>query len=154
ESGPKAGPLSGTRCGPANEDGRVRPSRSNNQRGDSVTRFVGTLLLTGFVACLGTPVRAEGGKDAGAVIDKAIKALGGADKLGAAKAFSWKSKGTLTFGGDDNKVSADTMVQGHDHYRTEVSGEIMGNPIMVCTVLAGDKGWRKFNDMVSEMDKD
>src|SRR5262249_12109848 len=120
ECGPKAGPLPGTRCGPANEAGRVRPSRSNNQRGDSVTRLMGTLLLTGFVACLGTPARAEGGKDAGAVIDKAIKALGGAEKLGAAKAFSWKSKGMLTFGGDDNKISADTTVQGHDHYRTEV----------------------------------
>jgi hypothetical protein len=119
-----------------------------------MTRFAGALVLTGFVACLGAPVRADGGGDASAVVDKAIKALGGAEKLGAIKAATWKTKGTITIGGDDNKFNGEATIQGHDHFRNDFKGEFMGMPIMGSTVLAGDKGWRKFNDMVSELDKD
>jgi hypothetical protein len=115
---------------------------------------MGTLLVTGFVACLGVQARAEGSKDAGAVVDKAIKAMGGAEKLGALKAATWKSKGVIAFGGDDNKFSSETTVKGHDHFRNDFTGDFGGMEIKGSSILAGDKGWRKFNDMVTEMDKD
>jgi hypothetical protein len=115
---------------------------------------MGTLLLTGFVACLGVQARAEGSKDAGAVVDKAIKAMGGAEKLGALKAGSWKSKGVISFGGDDNKLSTQTTFQGHDHFRNDFQVDLGGNPTSGSTVLAGDKCWVKFGDNVTEMDKD
>jgi hypothetical protein len=115
---------------------------------------MGTLLLTGFVACLGVQARAEGSKDAGAVVDKAIKAMGGADKLGALKAATWKSKGVISLGGDDNKFSSETTVKGHDHFRNDFTGDFGGMEIKGSVIVAGDKGWRKFNDMVTEMDKD
>jgi hypothetical protein len=115
---------------------------------------MGALLLTGLAAGLGTQARAEGGKDAGAIIDKAIKAMGGAEKLGAVKAATWKSKGTIAIGGEDNKFTSQTTFQGHDHFRNEFNGEFGGNPISGAVILAGDKGWVKFGDMITEMDKD
>jgi hypothetical protein len=119
-----------------------------------VKRLIGAVLVGGFVVCLGSPVRAEGAKETTAIIDKAVKALGGEEKLGALKAATWKAKGTLTLGGDDNKFNSHATVQGLHHYRQDFEGEFMGSKVMGSTVLAGDKGWRKFNDTVSDLDKE
>jgi len=119
-----------------------------------VNRFIGVVLTTTCLAAFSCVARADADKGTGAVIDKAIKALGGEEKLGSVKGATWKAKGTITIGGDDNKFTSQTTVQGHDRFRSEFEGEIMGNKISGLTILDGDKGWRKFNDMVSEFDKD
>jgi hypothetical protein len=112
------------------------------------------VLLAALVSVLGGPVRAADDKEVQAVLDKAIRALGGAEKLGAVKAFTSKGKGKITFGDGDNEFTATTTAQGLDHVRAEFEGEFMGNKVKGVTVLAGDKGWRKFGDMGMEMDKD
>src|SRR4029077_14275002 len=66
----------------------------------------------------------------------------------------WKSKGKITFGGNDNSFTAVSTVQGFDHFRGEFEGDFGGNTIKGVTVLSGDKGWRKFGDMKMELDKD
>jgi hypothetical protein len=119
-----------------------------------MSRFLGAVFLALLVSGLGSPGRAEGDKDAGAVLDKAIKALGGEEKLRAVKAVTWKSKGTLTLGDNASEFTSQTTVQGLDHFRQEFEGEFMGNKVKGVTVLSGDKGWRKFGDMGMEMDKD
>jgi hypothetical protein len=99
-------------------------------------------------------VRAADVKDTNAVLDQAIKALGGEEKLGKVKAVSWTAKGTITFNGSDNTFTNRTTVQGIDHIRQEFEGEFGGNMVKGVTVLAGDKGWRNFGDNHSELDKD
>lgn len=113
----------------------------------------GVALAVVVAAWLGSSAPAADDKDATAVLDKAIKALGGADKL-AAKAFSWKVKGTLVFNGSDNEFTSTSTAQGLDHLRGEFNGDFGGNKITAVTVLKGDKGWRKFGEMASELDKD
>jgi hypothetical protein len=115
--------------------------------------FLGAVCVAALASCLGGPARAEG-EGTKAVLDKAIKALGGEDKLNAVKAATWKTKGTITFNGDDNSFSGQTTAEGLDHFRQEFEGEFGGNKVKGVTVLAGDKGWRKFGDMGGEMDKD
>ena len=88
------------------------------------------------------PVRAADAKDANAILDKAVQALGGAEKLGKLKAASWTAKGTITFMGNDNPFTSRYVVQGLDHIRNEFEGEFGGNPVKGVTVLAGEKGWR------------
>ena len=61
-------------------------------------RLLGAVLAGFLMAILGSPVRADD-KDPNAILDKAIKALGGEEKLKKAESISWKSKGTITFGG-------------------------------------------------------
>ena len=105
------------------------------------------------VALLSGPVRAEGDKGADAVLDKAIQALGGAEKLGKVKAATWKAKGTIRIGGNDSDFTSQSTVQGPDQFRQEFEGEFGGNKVTGVTVLNGDKGWRKFGDNVMALDK-
>jgi hypothetical protein len=119
-----------------------------------VKKLIGAALVTVFLTGLVSPVRAESKKDADAIIDKAVKALGGMDKLKTARAMTWKSKGTLTFGGDDNKISSESTAQLPGKFRNAFEGEVMGNKITGAVVMDGDKGWRKFNDDVTAFDKD
>ena len=49
---------------------------------------------------------------------------------------------------------SEATVQGLDHFRSEFEGEFSGNKVKGVTVLNGDKGWRKFGDMVMELDND
>jgi hypothetical protein len=87
----------------------------------------------------------------GSVLDKAIKAMGGEAKLSKAVAFSRKSKGTISFGGNENEFTTESTIQGLDRFHSTFFG---GNRFKAVTVLNGDKGWRKFADNKIEMDKD
>jgi hypothetical protein len=107
------------------------------------------LFLTGPIS----PVRADD-KDPNAILDKAIKAVGGEEKLKKAEALTWKSKGTITFNGSDNEIKIQGTAQGLDRYRSEFEGEFGGNPVKGVVVLNTDKGWRKFGDNSNDMDGD
>jgi hypothetical protein len=115
-------------------------------------RLLGAVLMTALVSGLGGPGRAAE-KDVQAVLDKAIEALGGAKKLDAVKAVTWKAKGKFSFGGNDSPFTSTATAQGLDHYRSEFAGEFGGNKVKGVTVLSGNKGWRKFGGMGNEMDK-
>jgi hypothetical protein len=119
-----------------------------------MARFIGGVFVALLVSVSGSPIRAADAKDANAVLDKAIKALGGQEKLSNIKAASWKGKGKLTFNDNDNDFTTHATVQGLDHFRSEFEGDFGGNQVKGVTVLAGDKGWRKFGDNKMEMDKD
>lgn len=93
-------------------------------------------------------------QDAQAVIDKAIKAAGGEEKLAKATVVSWKTKGTITFMDNENEFDTQVTIQGLDHYRSDVTGNFGGNPVRGQTVVAGDKGWRNFRDTLSDLDAD
>ncbi len=116
--------------------------------------FIGAVFVTVLVTGLGGAVRADDDKDTKTILDKAIKALGGEEKLSMIKAATWKAKGKINFGGNENEFTSQSTVQGADHYRSEFEGEFGGNKVKGVVVLAGDKGWRKFGEMGSELDKD
>jgi hypothetical protein len=108
------------------------------------------VLSMAFVVSSVGRVRADG-VQTGAVLDKAIKALGGEAKLSKAVAFSRKAKGTISFGGNENEFTTESTTQGLDRFHSTFFG---GNRFKAVTVLNGDKGWRKFADNKIEMDKD
>jgi hypothetical protein len=115
-------------------------------------RYLGAALLAVF-AVAGGSARADE-QDAKAVIEKAIKAAGGEEKLGNAGAATWKAKGKMTFNDNTNDFNSQVTVQGLDHSRSEFDGEFNGNAVRGVTVLAGDKAWRKFGDNLSELEGD
>jgi hypothetical protein len=82
------------------------------------------------------------------VVDKAIKAAGGEEKLAKANAYTMKSKSTMTFNGNENEFEGTTTVQGLDHSRNEFGNDQFRGVV----VLSGDKGWRKFGENVNEID--
>lgn len=117
-------------------------------------RLLGPVLLAAFLFGPAVGVRGADTPDVQAVLDKAIKALGGAEKLDAIKAYTTKGKGTISFGGNDSTFATTTTVQGLDHLRGEFEGEFGGNKVQGFAVIDGDKGWRKFGDMALALDKD
>jgi hypothetical protein len=118
-----------------------------------MTRFIRVIVATGLVVGLGRLVVADD-LDAKAVIDKAVKALGGADKLGAGKALSWKGKGKINFNDNEGDITTKVTMQGIDHMRQEFEGDFGGNQVKGVTVLDGDKGWRKFGGEATKLEDD
>ena len=90
----------------------------------------------------------------GAILDKAIKAVGGEEKLKKLDTMTWKTKGSIIINGDSNPFTVETTVGGLDRYRASVQGEFNGNPFKVVVVYSGKKGWRKFGDEPMEMQED
>ncbi len=117
-------------------------------------RLIGAACMSILVFSLGASAGAGGDKTAQGVLDKAIKALGGEDKLGKAQVFSYKAKGMVSFGDNENPFTIQTIVQDLDHNRREFEAEFGGNKFKAITVINGDKGWRHFGDNTMELDKD
>lgn len=109
------------------------------------------VLSMAFVAGLAGQVTAD---EPSAVLDKAIKAMGGEENLGRASVSNLKVKGTFNFGGNESKFASESTVEGLDRYQSKFEGEFGGNKVQATTVLNGDKAWRKFGDFKQEMDKD
>jgi hypothetical protein len=104
--------------------------------------FLSAVLGSMFFVGLGASVRAADKKDAQDILDKAIEALGGKEKLSQVKAATWKAKSKATLHGD-TEFTTTVTVQGLDHYRSATEGEFDGAKLTVVYVLAKDKGWQR-----------
>ena len=116
-------------------------------------RLLGALFAITLATGPALSARADD-KNPTAILDKAIKALGGEEKLKKAEAISWKTKGTINLGGNENEIKVHATAVGLDHYRQEFEGEFNGESRKFLIVLNGDKGWRKFGEEAMAMDDD
>jgi len=85
-------------------------------------------------------------KEVSAIVDKAIKAMGGEEKLTKAAMHSTKGKGTFM----GSEFIDEAVVQGIDRRRGEFEGQF-GKGIFV---IDNDKGWGKFGDMSFDLEGD
>jgi hypothetical protein len=109
---------------------------------------VGVLLTTGLALFAADQDQAK------IIIDKAIKAHGGPEKLAKLKAVTIRFKGTLHQAGTDIPFSAEIVSQGADQWRLALDGESRGMKFTFVQVLSGDKGWNKVNDTTEEVNPD
>jgi hypothetical protein len=109
-------------------------------------------MLTVLLVGAGTKARGDDAANATAIIDKAVKALGGEEKLSKVKAVHWKADAKFRFGDNDSEGKIEVTAQSPDHVRRVFEGEFGGNQVRGVTVLAGDHGWRKFGDNKNELD--
>jgi hypothetical protein len=78
--------------------------------------------------------------EARAIIERAVKAHGGADKLGRVKGQITKTKGKLELlGGAD--FTQESAVQYPNKFREVMHLSVMGNEVDVTTVYNGKEGW-------------
>jgi hypothetical protein len=107
-----------------------------------VKRLIAAVVVILFVA--NSVVRAVGDEKANAIIDHAIKAMGGEEKLNASKVITWKSQGTLhlDYAGDCT-FKKQITTKGIEKYRSELSMVIRSGTYKELTVLADQKGWQK-----------
>jgi hypothetical protein len=115
-------------------------------------RFLGAALVAVLAVASGTARADE--QEAKAVIGKAIKAMGGEEKLGKVEGATWKTKGKMTINDNTSEFNSQVTVKGFDHLRSEFEGEFNGNAVKGVFVLAGDKAWRKFGDNANELEGD
>lgn len=114
-------------------------------------RFLGATLVILFVSSQGGLARSND-SDSKAILDKAIQALGGEEKLKKAEMATWRVKETITFD-TKSQLKIQATVQGLDRYRSEYQGDFNGKAIKGVNVLNGNKGWRKVNDTKTEFDE-
>lgn len=86
-------------------------------------------------------------KDCRAIIDKAIQAAGGEEKLAKNKALTWKEKGTFSGQGAAQPYTGTYEVQWPDQFRMEIQG-------VFTLVLNDDKGWYSEGGQTHEMNKE
>jgi hypothetical protein len=91
--------------------------------------------------------------EAMALVDKAIKAIGGEDAISKMKVVTWKSKGKLKIMDGDAEITTTSTAQGIDHYRQEMDGDFGGNEVHIVTTLAGDKGLRSYGGNTMDLDE-
>src|SRR6187549_346798 len=113
------------------------------------TSALAILILSGSI----NPILAAD-PDPKEIVDQGIKALGGEEKLTKAVALQWKVDGKISFGGNESPFTGGSTVKGVDFLRSDFEGDFGGNKVKAATVLAGDKGWRRFMEMTQELDKD
>jgi len=87
-----------------------------------------------------------------AVIDKAIKALGGEARLTKAAICQYKAKGKIVLSGFEGDVAITVTLDRLERRKAEFEGEFAGNRYHGITVVDGDKGWRKFAEMGMPLD--
>jgi hypothetical protein len=114
-----------------------------------MNRFLGAA----FIVVLTVSGSVRGDEQAAKVIlDKAIKALGGEERLSKIKAFTLKGKGTVVL--DDKYIpfSFQMTAKGIEQYRWTYEGEAGGEKFAGATVIDGAKGWRKLNDDIQKLE--
>src|SRR6266540_2813029 len=80
-------------------------------------------------------------KDAQAILRRAIKAHGGADKLARTRITRETTRGTVTVSERKTSFTAETLVRMPDQFRSVVTSEVDGAKRQVVQVFDGVKGW-------------
>jgi hypothetical protein len=104
-----------------------------------------TVLAVGLLLATG-PTRADEEADAKALLNKAMKAMGGQAKLAKLSTCSVKGRLTGSPDGEEIAVDFDGVWQGKDQYRTDLQVQVGGNNFKGALVINGDKGWLKKGD--------
>ena len=112
------------------------------------------VVAFGFVLAVAVPARADDAADAKALVEKAVKAHGGQDKLEKFAGHTTKFKGKFHGMGQMLDMSGEIAVQGSDKHRLDVEVEVGGMKFRFVAVLNGDKAWKRMGDATTESDKD
>jgi hypothetical protein len=114
-----------------------------------MNRFLGAAFIVVLTVC--GSVRGDE-QAAKAILDKAIKALGGEERLSKIKAFTLNGKGTIVLDGKDIPFSFQMTAKGIEQYRATYEGEAGGEKFAGATVIDGGKGWRKLDDDIEKLE--
>jgi hypothetical protein len=112
------------------------------------------IVLAAFVTLIAPPARAEEGKDAAAIIAKAVEARGGKANLAKYKAQTAKFKGQISISGMDISMTGTSKSQSPDKMHVESEAKAGGQDFSISQIINGDKGWQGVNGMFTDMDKE
>ena len=117
------------------------------------TRLTGLTFALALMAT--TSARGDDAADARALVDKAIKAHGGAATLGKFKGGAVTFSGTFHGMGMKVPMTGTISTFGDDKLKADIEVEADGQKFRVINVLAGNKGWTKLGPTdTKDMSKD
>jgi hypothetical protein len=116
-------------------------------RGISISLGLGLLLVATNAAAALQP------DDARAVIDRAIKAHGGADTLSKNAVHAWKAKGAMTAGGGKMEYVADYTFLAPDKLRFDLDMDAGGQKMQLTAATDGKIAWEQMGATMREMPK-
>lgn len=119
-----------------------------------MTRFLTAALAAGIVLAVGGPARADDEADARKIVEKAVKAHGGQDKLDKFAGSTIKFKGKFHGIGEGLPMAGEVSSQGSDKLRIDIEIEADGQKIPIVNVIAGDKGWAKVAKDTTELNEE
>lgn len=115
-----------------------------------MVRIMGIVLGAAMSLLLAGGSRAA---EADAIVDKAIQAHGGAEKLGKYKAEQWKARGVMQSPMGKLEYTAEYAHQDPNLFRFDATADIGGNKVTITAITDGKNAWEKMGDMVREMEK-
>jgi hypothetical protein len=113
-------------------------------------KLLGVSLACGVALAVTGALRSDEQADATALVDKALKAMGGTDKVAKFKSGTWKGKATAQEGGKEVVLTSEGTWHGTDMVRIDAEITGGGKTEKVLAVINGDKGWLKAQDMVRD----
>jgi hypothetical protein len=129
-----------------------RPAVTLNGLGSTTEAVMRTILL-GLLAVGSLAGRAWADDEPRAVIDRAMKAMGGEARLAQVQAVETKIKGTLHAAGG-LPFTADTFSQSPDQFRHAMLYDRGGSANTQIQVYSGDNVWIRVNDRLMDLDAD
>jgi hypothetical protein len=88
-----------------------------------------------------------------AIIEKAVKALGGEELLARQTAVLVKMRGNFIFAANQTApFTGEVLTQPNGDFKYTLDLNIAGAPMGFTMVLTGDKGWRNFSGMIEDLD--
>ncbi len=116
-----------------------------------------TLTLAACGVCawlaLAAPARAQD-NECRAVIARAMKAVGGEEKLAANRAHYLKGKGTIAVMGMDLEFTIEIWDQQPDKQKAVIEINVMNMNFTITQVYNGDKGWQNIMGKTKAVDAD
>src|SRR5262249_55406954 len=103
-----------------------------------------------------TPARAQDKESAEckAIIDQALKAQGGADKIASLKAFTAKAKGTINAMEMNLDFTLEVFSQPPDKSKAVIDVNVGGMQLQIVQIFNGNKGWISVLGMVKDAEKE
>lgn len=119
------------------------------------------MRIAGWIlACLAVAA-ASGGSEAKdtaapayALVERAIRATGGVERLTRLRGMTWQAKGKFFGGGLSSEFTGDWMQQAPDRVRVEVEAESNGHQLRLVTVFSHDHGWVQLDGDTKEMTRE
>jgi outer membrane lipoprotein-sorting protein len=108
------------------------------------------VLLTAAAFLLAPLGAVRAADDAMAIVDKAIKAHGGAEDLAKFKAAQWKAKGALQLPGFKVSYTGKYSFQAPNQFRIDMDSEFGGQKIAIGVGTDGMTAWEKSGDQSQE----
>jgi hypothetical protein len=112
---------------------------------------VGRLFVLSLLLAAAASARADDEAGVKSILDKAIKATGGEEKLAKYKAATWKAKGKINVEGVEIAFTLEAAAQPPKQLRAKSEGEFSGVKFERTQVVNGDKGWISLTGNTQDM---